>query len=190
MLPGGTADRSQRGLQSDGQRGEAFAAQHHLGKLPAGECQTEVIEPMRQLIAGDGDAEAALIGEVGPALLTRPVLLAKDYVALWAMQRLPTPDAPLQRAAYVWRQVRVTAEQLVEHGDRALVGIGLQHRDDLGVPKCRKRIGESQAAWRLPLRGQPGSASSRAPVLAPIPARAAASWQVWVLRWCMYNLAC
>ena len=38
--------------------------------------------------------------------------------------------------------------------------------------------------------GSCGSASSRAPVLAPIPARAAASWRVWVLRWCMYSLAC
>ena len=136
--------------------GEAFAAQHDLGMLPAGERETEVVEPMRQRLAGDGDAEAARVGEVGQALLTRRVLLAEDHVALRAMQRLPMPDAALQRAAYVWRQVRVTAEHLVEHGDRAQAGGGLQHGNDLGVPDCRKRIGASPAAWRLALGGQPG----------------------------------
>ena len=32
--------------------------------------------------------------------------------------------------------------------------------------------------------------ATRAPVLAPMPARAAATCQVWVLRWCIYSLAC
>ena len=92
MLARSAADRSQRILQSDGQGGKTLAAHDDLGMLPAGECQTEVVEPMRQRLAGDGDAKAARVGEVGESLLTRWVLLAEDRVALWAIQRLPMPD--------------------------------------------------------------------------------------------------
>ena len=40
------AERPQGILQALGQGHEALAAQHHLGMLPAGERQPEVIEPM------------------------------------------------------------------------------------------------------------------------------------------------
>ena len=52
------------------------------------------------------------------------------------------------------------------------------------------RSGRRRPRGAFRREGRRGSASRRAPVVAPIPARAAAIWRVWVLRWCMYSLAC
>ena len=65
------------------------------------------------------------------------------------------------------------------------LGHGGQHGDDLGLPHLGQWVGAASSADGLSLGGQLWPASSRAPVLAPMPARAAASWRVWVLRWCM-----
>lgn len=52
------------------------------------------------------------------------------------------------------------------------------------------RSGRHRPCGALHCDGDRGSALSRAPVLAPMPAQAATSWRVWALRWCMYDLAC
>ena len=59
------AQQPQGILQPGGQGGEAFAAQHHLAVLPAGEGQTEMVKPVRQWRARHRDPEAARVGEVG-----------------------------------------------------------------------------------------------------------------------------
>ena len=51
-------------LQALGQGNEALAAQHHVDMLPAGERQAEVVEPMIERHAGDGDAKRRRIGEI------------------------------------------------------------------------------------------------------------------------------
>ena len=59
MLLGNAAERPQRILQALGQRAAALAAERNMGMLEARECQSEVIEPMRQRDAGNRDAERA-----------------------------------------------------------------------------------------------------------------------------------
>ena len=115
-----------------------------------------MVEPVREWLARDGHAKFGGGGEVGQALPSGRVLLAEDHVALGAVQRLPVADAPLQRAAHARRQVGVAAEHLLEQGDRAKPGSGLQHGHDLGVPDRREGIGAAPAARRLALGGKPG----------------------------------
>src|SRR5271156_4404181 len=98
MLLGNAAERPQRILQALGQRDEALAAEHNMGMLETRECQSEMIEPMRQRNAGNRDAERARVGEVGQAETAGFVLLPEDNVPFWASQRPPTSHAPFQRA--------------------------------------------------------------------------------------------
>ena len=121
-------------LQALGQGHETLAAEHHAGMLPAGERQAEVVEPMIERHAGDGDAKRRGIGEIRQALLTRRMLLAEDHLALRAMQRLPQADPPLQRAAQIigepaWRRC-ISRSTVI--GRRP--GTGQQHRHDLAAP--------------------------------------------------------
>ena len=75
-----TAERPQRILQALGQHHEALAAEHNMGMLKTRECQSEVIEPMRQRHADNCDAERARVGEVGQAKTAWLVLLPEDDV--------------------------------------------------------------------------------------------------------------
>ena len=93
------AERPQRVLQATGQGGEALAAQHRLGVLPAGIGQDEVIQPVRQRLPGDVDAEVGHVGEVRQALLAGRVVLPEDHLSLWAMLGAPAAHAALDGAA-------------------------------------------------------------------------------------------
>ncbi len=121
-------------LQPDCQCGEALATEHHLGVLPAGEGQAEVVEAVFERHACDGNAEVARIGEVGQALLPGRVVLAEDYLPLGPMQRLLLADAALEGATDAGVEVGMTPQHLLEHGDGAQARGGLQHGDDLGLP--------------------------------------------------------
>ena len=57
MLARDAAEGPERVLEVLGQRGEALAAEHDGGVLPAAVGQDEVVEPVRERRAGDGDAE-------------------------------------------------------------------------------------------------------------------------------------
>ena len=57
MLLRRAAERPQGVLQAFGQGDEALAAEHDMGVFEAGERQAEVIEPVIERHAGDGDAE-------------------------------------------------------------------------------------------------------------------------------------
>ena len=96
-------------MQPDRQCGEALAAEHDLGMLPAGEGQPEMIEPVHEQLAGDRDPEWPRIGEVGQALGARWMILAEDDLALGPMQRLPAANATFQGAADAGRQVGMAA---------------------------------------------------------------------------------
>ena len=80
-----TSERPQCVLQPFGQCNEALTAEHHLGMLPAGERQSEVIQPVCEPNAGYRDTEQVGISEVRQALLPRRMLLAEDHVAFRAM---------------------------------------------------------------------------------------------------------
>lgn len=58
------ASLPQRVLQALGQGREALAAFDHLGMLPAGEGQHEVVQDVDELLACDGDAQLVRRGEV------------------------------------------------------------------------------------------------------------------------------
>ena len=155
MLARRSAQEPQGVLQSGGQRGEALAAQHDLGMLPAGEGQAEMVEPMRERLRGDAHRQVRGVGEVGEALLSRWMVLAEDHFALRTVQRLPVPDTALQGAAHGGREVGVAAKHLLEHGHGAQARRGLQQRDDLGVPHGRQRIRPTSATGCLALRRKP-----------------------------------
>ena len=114
--------------------------------LPAGERQAEVVEPMIQRHAGDGDAKRRRIGEIRQALLTRRMFLAEDHLPLRAVQRLPQADPALQRAAQNIGEPSVAALHLAQHGDRPQSRAGQQHRHDLALPILGQRIGTSSPA--------------------------------------------
>src|SRR6266496_897818 len=69
---------------------KALAAEHNMSMFETRECQSEVIEPMRQRDAGNRDAERARVGKVGQAKTAGLMLLSEDNVLLWAGQRPPT----------------------------------------------------------------------------------------------------
>jgi hypothetical protein len=131
----------QRILQSLGQRDEALAAEDNMGMLEARECQSEVIEPMRQRHAGNRDAERARVGEVGQAKTAGLMLLPEDNVLLWASQRPPTPHAPFQRAPDARANLGVAPPYLFEDRNGTDACGCLQDRDDLAIPNIGKRVG-------------------------------------------------
>ena len=156
MLVRSAAEGPQCILQTFGQCDETFAAEHHFGMLPTRKRQPEMIEPVGKVQAGDGDAKRIGIGEVRQALLSRRMLLTKDHLALWAVQRLPGAHPPLQGAPRGDREFRVAAQHLAHDADRAQSRCRLQQRDDLAVPDRRQRVRPAAAAWGSRLRGQPG----------------------------------
>jgi hypothetical protein len=64
----------------------------NLGMLPGGIRQDEVIETVRQRLAGDTDANLGHVGEVRQALLARRMVLTEDHLALSAVFGIPGAD--------------------------------------------------------------------------------------------------
>ena len=93
-----TAQRPQCILQAFRERHKALAAEYHMGMFEAGERQPEVVEPMIERLACDGDAEPAHVGKVRQAQPSRRMLLAKDHVAVGTVERTPAGD-PAPRSA-------------------------------------------------------------------------------------------
>jgi hypothetical protein len=114
-----------------------------------------MIEPVIERGAGDADPAVAHLGEIGKPQPARRVLLAKDDVAVGAVQRPPGADAPLQSAADAGSDLGMAAPDLVEDGDRPQTGGILQHRHHLAVADLGQRIRPPVAARRLLLRRQP-----------------------------------
>ena len=148
------AERPQRILQTLRERHEAFATEHHVGMLEAGERQAKMIEPMIETIPRNRHPEFTHVGEVRQAEPAGLVLLAEDHIQIGAMERPPGPHPPFQRPAHAGADLRVPATDLVEHRDRTQPRCGLQHRDDLAVPDAGKRIGPTPAPGRLLPRWQ------------------------------------
>jgi len=59
VLFGHAAQGPQRILQTFGERHKTLTAEYHVGMLEARECQTEVIEPMIEVLTGDRNAKRA-----------------------------------------------------------------------------------------------------------------------------------
>src|ERR1700733_2688447 len=80
MLGRGATKRPQRVLQAASQCSVALAAEHHLGMLPGGIRQNEVIETVCQRLAGGTEAKPGHVGEVRQALLAWRVVLPEDHL--------------------------------------------------------------------------------------------------------------
>jgi hypothetical protein len=126
--------------------------------LPAAVGQDEVVEPMGQGLAGDGDGEFRRIGEVGqrhPAGLGH---LAEDDVALRTVQGAPVAHPPLQGPphAVVREGVRVGHLQVAQQGVGLHRRVVLQDRQQQRLPDRGQRVGDGAAALGQALGWQAG----------------------------------
>jgi hypothetical protein len=153
MLAGRAAGRPQGVLQTLRQGDIALPTQDHVGMLEARVDQAEVIEPVIERRAGDGDRQARHVGEVRQAHPSRLVRLTEDHVPIGAVQRPPGAYAPLHRPAHPLGQVGVTPPHLLEDGYRSQLRRRLQHRHDLRLEDRRQGIGPSPVP-RLGLLGR------------------------------------
>ena len=96
-------------LQPFGQRHEALAAEHDVGVREAGVSEPEVVEPVVEALAGDGDAEVGHVGEVRQSDPPGLVGLTEDDVLIGPVHGAPSPDAPLQGPPDPFAQIGVTA---------------------------------------------------------------------------------
>ena len=152
---GHPAERPERILQALRERDIALPAEHDVRMLEAGEGEPEVIEPVLEPGAGDGDAELRDVGEIGEAHAPRRMLLREHHVLLGTVQRAPLPDATLDRPPHALGELGMTAAHLLEHGNGAQLRRGLEQRHDLGPPEMGDRIRPAACARRLLLRRQP-----------------------------------
>src|SRR5271168_391393 len=168
MLGRGATERPQRVLHAASQRRVALAAEHHLGMLPGGIRQNEVIETVRQRLAGDTDAKLGHVGEVRQALLARRVVLTEYHLARSSVFGTPCADTALQGAAEPIPIARGMAPlHLVQHHHRPYAGTGDQHRQDVALPQAAERVGD------LPPQGSLGTLLGRQPRIALNPAASA-----------------
>jgi hypothetical protein len=158
MLERDAAQGPEGVLQVLGQGGEALAAEHDSGVLPAAIGQDEMVEPVREGLAGDGDAEVRGIGEVGQRHPAGRWHLAEDDVPLLAVQGAPVAHPPLQGPsdAIIGEGVRVGHLQMAQQGDGLHRRIVLQDRQQQRLPDRGERIGNRAAALGPALGGQAG----------------------------------
>src|SRR6516164_11466256 len=119
MLFRHTAQRPQRILQALRERYEAFAAEHHMSMLEAGEGQPEVIEPVIKRLIRDRDAKPAHVGEVRQAHSPWRMLLAEDHIAVGTIERPPPGNATLQGSAHPRGKLWMPPANLLEDRHRA-----------------------------------------------------------------------
>ena len=84
--------------------------------------------------AGDGDAEVGHVGEVRQPHPARLVGLTEDDVLIGSVHGAPSPDAPLQGPPDPFAEIGMTAQDLLEDGNRPQTGRGFEERHDLGRP--------------------------------------------------------
>ena len=119
--------------------------------LPTATGQPEMVEAMRERLAGDGDAEAVGGGEIGQSLTTSIVTLREENLLVLAVKGAPFSDATLDRSANaVWNNVWTEfILKILEDRHRHNAG-GLEHLHNPG-PDIRQRVGTGSPCSRLPL---------------------------------------
>lgn len=166
-------------LQVLRERGEALSTQHDGCVFPATCRQTEVIEPIGQGFAGDGDLETVAEREIRKALLAGLMVLREENLLLPAVQSPPAGDPAFQRSSY-GIGYDILAELVLERledrdGDDAL---DLEQFLD-ARPEWLERIGAGAPVAPLFFcEGSFGSFSIRRALRSLIPALAAAT--AWV----------
>ena len=148
------AKRPEGILQSFGQRHITLATEHDMGMLEAGIGQPKVIESVIQRLCGDRHAKPAHVGEVRQPHLAWYVELPKDHFLFRTVFGPPRAYPSLQRAPNARAQIGVSAQELLEDGDRPQTGGGLKQWNHLGVENIRQRVWPPPASRVLPLRRQ------------------------------------
>src|SRR5207244_2412074 len=80
-------------------RRKSLASENHPHMLPAAAGQPEMVQAMRERLAGDGDAEAVGDGEIGQRLAARIMALGEVNLLILAVQGAPSCDATLEGSA-------------------------------------------------------------------------------------------
>ena len=88
-------------LQAFGERLKGFT-ETNTGRFGVGVGQHQMIEHMRKRFAGNGDAKILHMRKIGLGPLTGRVLLFKNDLAFWSMQRTPLSDMTLQCPYLRW----------------------------------------------------------------------------------------
>ena len=142
MQLGHAAQRPQRILQALGKRDIALAAEHHVGVLEAREREAEVIEPVVERAAGDRHLQGGHVGEVGEPHTAWRMVLGKHHVLFGAVKRAPLADAPLQRPAHAFGQLRISSNTATARMPGAASSRGTtsaSHRWAIGSGRRRPR---------------------------------------------------
>jgi hypothetical protein len=96
-------------------------------RLPVGVRQHEVVDQMRKRHAGNGDAQAAAMGEIRGAQPTRLVDLREDHFLGGSVQRSPALEPALQGPQLVGREpARMLPLQFREQGGGQQAGVHTQ----------------------------------------------------------------
>ena len=143
MLAGSTAQCPKGILQAFGQGHEALATQYNMDMLEAAISQPEVIEPMDQGLAPDGDAQISHVSEVRQTHAARFLDLAENDLPLSAVQGPPMADAAFQSPPDSLAKFRVATEDLPENCHGSQPRCRFQHGHDLCVKDPRQGIGPS-----------------------------------------------
>src|ERR1700746_829090 len=114
--------------------------------LPAGERQPEVVKPMLERLAGDGNAKITHVGKVGQAEPARYLLLSEDHVLVRPVQCFPLPNATLHRSPR-GAEFGMATDHLIKDGDRAQLRGRLEQRHNFALPTAGERIGPTPLAW-------------------------------------------
>ena len=154
MIERAAAERPQRVLQPFGERHIALATQDHMGMLEPRPDETEVIKPMVEGDAANGDTKIGHIGEVRQSHPAWFMGLAEDHLLLLAVKRPPAADPPLQRPADPGAKIGMAAQHLLEHRDRAQTRCRAQQRHDLGVEDIGQGVGSTSSPDTRLLRWQ------------------------------------
>lgn len=153
MLGRNAAQPPEGVLQVLGERGEALAAADNANILPPAVSEHEMVEPVRERLPGDGDAEAARLGEVRQGHPPRLGALAEDHVLGGSMQGPPLTHPALQGPpdAIVGEALRAGHLQMTQKRHRLNGRIAFQDRHQIALPDLGEGVGNRAAALGPPL---------------------------------------
>ena len=109
--------------------------------------QPEVIQPMGQRLASNGDAKIGHVGEIGQTHATGLLNLAENDLPLGPVQGPPVADTTFEGPPDALAKFRVAAQNFREDGHRSQTRCRFQHRHDLCVKDPRQGIGPPPVTW-------------------------------------------
>lgn len=114
-----------------------------MGMFEAAAGQPEVIKPMDQRLARDGDAQIGHVGEIRQTHAAGLVNLAENDLPLGAVQRPPMADPAFKGPPDSLAKFRVAAQHLAQDCHGSQPRCRFQHGHDLRVKDPRQGIGPS-----------------------------------------------